>query len=197
MFILHKGENTMNPLLSIKGTLAIGFIAAIATIFIFDIKSLLTLTVWLHVFAGIIWIGLLYYFNFIQMPAIAATIADPDNTPAAINKHIAPNALLWFRMAAAVTWILGLSALESVGVGIVPAFTFANGAEIIGLGSWLGTIMAANVWFIIWPNQKIALGMVSGTEETVAKAKKIAMLASRINVALSIPMLLTMIAHRF
>lgn len=188
----------MNPLKTIKGTLAIGFILAIIVILAFDIRALLALTVWLHIFAGIIWIGLLYYFNFVQMPGVAAALADDDKaiSPKPINKHIAPNALLWFRMSAAVTWILGLSALESVGAGIVPAFTFAEGHEVIGLGSWLGTIMAANVWFIIWPKQKIVLGIVEGTEESIAKAKKIAMLASRTNVVLSIPMLLTMVAYR-
>lgn len=189
----------MNPLTSIKGAIILGFIFAIITIVVFNITSILTLTVWLHVFAGIIWIGLLYYFNFIQMPGVAAVLGDDDKdiTPKAINKHIAPNALLWFRMAAAATWILGLSALESLGTGIVPAFTFADGAQIIGLGAWLGTIMAANVWFIIWPNQKKILGMVKASADQITKAKKIAMLASRTNVVLSIPMLLTMLAHRF
>lgn len=187
----------MNPLTSIKGTIALGFVLAIITAIVFGSIQPLTIIVTLHVLAGIAWIGLLYYFNFVQMPGVAAALADPDNTPAAINKHIAPNALLWFRMAAATTWILGIAALESLGVGIVPAFTFADGAEVIGLGSWLGTIMAANVWFIIWPNQKKALGMVKVSAEQIATAKKTAMLASRTNVVLSIPMLLTMIAHRF
>ena len=189
-----------NPLTCPKTTAVLGFIAAIAVIFAFNVTALLTLTVWLHVLAGIAWIGLLYYFNFIQVPGVAAAIADPDNTPAAINKHIAPNALLWFRMAAATTLILGLVALEGLapkGVGIISAFTFSSGFEIIGLGAWLGTIMAFNVWFLIWPNQKKILGMVDATADEIVKAKFVALMASRTNVVLSVPMLLTMIAHRF
>ncbi len=191
----------MNPLTSIKGTIGLGFILAIITAITFSgVASTINIIVALHAITGVAWIGLLYYFNFVQMPGVAAALADPDNTPAAINKHIAPNALLWFRMTAALTWILGLVALEAIspkGVGIMGAFSFSSGYEIIGLGAWLGTIMAANVWFIIWPNQKIALGMIKSSAEAVTKAKKIAMLASRTNVALSVPMLLTMVASRF
>ncbi|KAA0445939.1 MAG: hypothetical protein FXV80_01240 [Candidatus Thioglobus sp.] len=154
------------------------------------------LTVWLHVLAGIAWIGLLYYFNFVQVPAMGAVLADKES-PAVIGKYIAPRALLWFRMAAATTWILGLVllALQSRGMeGIIGAFTFASGYVVIGIGAWMGTIMAFNVWFIIWPNQQKILGMKKANEEEVASAKKNAALASSINVILSVPMLLTMIA---
>jgi uncharacterized membrane protein len=147
--------------------------------------------------AGIQWIGLLYYFNFVQVPAMGAALADKDGPgPAAIGKYVAPRALLWFRMAAATTWLLGLALLEMSGVRIHNAFTFASGHEIIGLGSWLGTIMAFNVWFIIWPNQKKVLGLVDATDEEKLSAKAKAGLASSINVILSVPMLLTMLAYR-
>mgnify|MGYP001816307700 CR=1 FL=1 len=192
----------MNPLLSIKGTIAVGFILAIAVAFGMGtgadgLKA--AGMVWLHVMAGVVWIGLLYYFNFVQVPGVGAALANPDGPqPAAINKYIAPTALLWFRMAAAVTWLTGLSALASIGggmQGIIDAFTFANGMAIIGLGAWLGTIMLFNVWVLIWPNQKKILGLdgLSHDADTIARSKKVALLASRINTALSIPMLLCMV----
>ncbi len=194
----------MNPLLSIKGTLAVGFILALAIAF--GVSSGLdgfisSLTAWLHVLAGVVWIGLLYYFNFVQVPGVGKALADTDGPgPAAINKYIAPNALLWFRMAAAVTWLTGLSALAQVGggmQGIIDAFTFQDGMGVIGLGAWLGTIMLFNVWVLIWPNQKKILGL-DGKEhdaDTIAGAKKVALLASRTNTALSIPMLLCMVGY--
>lgn len=190
----------MNPLLTIKGTLAVGFILAIAVLFGMStgaegLKA--AGMVWLHVMAGVVWIGLLYYFNFVQVPGVGAALADTDGPgPAAINKYVAPTALLWFRMAAAVTWLTGLSALASIGggmQGIVDAFTLAPGMAIIGLGAWLGTIMLFNVWVLIWPNQQKILGMKEATADEIAKAKFIALMASRTNTVLSIPMLLCMI----
>ncbi|PCI09141.1 MAG: hypothetical protein COB77_00675 [Gammaproteobacteria bacterium] len=192
----------MNPLLSIKGTLAVGFILALAIIFgladgVDSFKA--AGMVWFHVLAGVVWIGLLYYFNFVQVPGVGAALADSDGPgPAAINKYIAPKALLWFRMSAAVTWITGLSALVKIGggmQGIVNAFTLQDGMIIIGIGAWLGTIMLFNVWVLIWPNQKKILGL-DGKEhsaDVIASAKKVALMASRINTALSIPMLLCMV----
>ena len=192
----------MNPLMTIKGTLAVGFILAMAVVFGMSsgaegLKA--AGMVWLHVMAGVVWIGLLYYFNFVQVPGVGAALADTDGPgPAAINKYVAPTALLWFRMAAAVTWLTGLSALASIGggmQGIIDAFTFAPGMAIIGLGAWLGTIMLFNVWVLIWPNQKKILGL-DGKEhdaDTIAGAKKVALMASRTNTALSIPMLLCMV----
>ena len=192
----------MNPLLSIKGTIAVGFILALAVAFGLGngVAGLKTASmVWVHVLAGVTWIGLLYYFNFVQVPGVGAALANPDGPqPAAINKYIAPKALLWFRMSAAVTWITGLSALVTVGggmQGIVNAFTFSNGMAVIGMGAWLGTIMLFNVWVLIWPNQKKILGL-DGKEhsaDVIASAKKVALLASRTNTALSIPMLLCMV----
>ncbi len=191
----------MNPLDSIKSTLTIGFILAVLIIFTTaQAQALHTVIVWLHVLAGIVWIGLLYYLNFVQVPAMGDAMADKEGPgPAAISKYVAPKALLWFRMSAAVTWILGLVALESgrtLGMSITSAFTLQAPATVIGIGVWLGTIMAFNVWFIIWPNQKKVLGLVEATDEVKAKAKRVALLASRTNVVLSIPMLLAMIAQR-
>jgi len=192
---------------SVQGKILIGFIAAIATMFALDITNSFTITVWIHVLAGIVWIGLLYYFNFVQVPGMGQALADTDGPgPAAIGKYIAPRALLWFRMAAATTWLVGLSLLaqakgvvigEEVSTGfstIIGAFTFEENLRVIGLGSWMGTIMAFNVWFIIWPNQQKILGMKEATAEEIATAKKHAALASSINVILSVPMLLTMLA---
>lgn len=192
----------MNFINSIQGKIIIGFILAIIVFVGFKgTPEAISLThygmlVWLHVLAGIVWIGLLYYFNFVQVPAMGAALTDADGPgPAAIGKYIAPRALLWFRMAAATTWILGLVLLATSGLsGITNAFMFAEGSQVIGIGAWMGTIMAFNVWFIIWPNQQKILGMKSATAETIATAKKRAALASSINVILSVPMLLTMIA---
>ena len=192
----------MNPLMTIKGTLAVGFILAMAVAFgmgsgVDGLKA--AAMVWIHVLAGVVWIGLLYYFNFVQVPGVGAALADADGPgPAAINKYVAPTALLWFRMSAAVTWLTGLSALATLGGGmdgIINAFTFSNGMGIIGLGAWLGTIMLFNVWVLIWPNQKKILGLDGKQHDadTIASAKKVALMASRTNTALSIPMLLCMV----
>jgi len=149
---------------------------------------------WIHVMAGITWIGILYYFNFIQVPALNAALADKDGPgPAAIAKYIAPNALLWFRWSALLTWVSG--AVYLFGQGLFDdAFLLSENARNIGVGAWLGTIMLFNVWVIIWPNQKKVLGMVEATAEQKAKAKRIAFLASRTNTMLSIPMLMFMVS---
>ena len=194
----------MNPLLTIKGTLAVGFILALAVAFgmgngLDGMRSI----VWLHVLAGVVWIGLLYYFNFVQVPGVAKALGEADSGgpgPAAINKYVAPTALLWFRMAAAVTWLTGLSGLAQLGggmQGIIDAFMLSGNMAVIGLGAWLGTIMLFNVWVLIWPNQKKILGLDGLTHDadTIASAKKVALLASRTNTALSIPMLLCMIGY--
>ncbi len=196
----------MNPLLTIKGTLTVGFILALAIVFTMgagaDGLKAAAMT-WFHVMSGVVWIGLLYYFNFVQVPGVGRALAEANDGgpgPAAINKYIAPTALLWFRMAAALTWLTGVSALASLGggmQGVIDGFTFSNGMAIIGMGAWLGTIMLFNVWVLIWPNQKKILGL-DGKEhsaEAIASAKKIALLASRTNTALSIPMLLCMVGY--
>ena len=145
------------------------------------------LTRWLHLMAGIMWIGLLYYFNFVQVAAVKAATA--DGNAAGITKHVAPRALLFFRWAAVVTWVAGAILL---GGDFMAAFTFKAGFAGIGMGAWLGTIMLFNVWVLIWPNQKKILGIVSATDEEKNKARRVAFLASRVNTALSIPMLFFM-----
>ena len=187
----------MNPLTSVKGTIVTGFVLAILVAFYLspENSSLIgrNLSVWLHALFGVTWVGLLYYFNFVQVPAMADALADEGGPgPAAIGKYIAPKALLWFRMSAAATWLTGAWAL-SMGYGFMNAFLLKPGAEMIGLGSWLGTIMLFNVWVLIWPNQKKILGMVEASAEEIAKAKFTAAMASRTNVVLSVPMLLCMI----
>ena len=190
----------MNPLTSVLGTILSGFVLAVVIMLGMGITglNLWAMEVWFHVMAGIIWIGLLYYFNFVQVPAVGEALGDEGGPgPAAINKYVAPRALLWFRWAAVVTWLTGAAALETMGVGLVNAFMLKEGAAVIGIGAWLGTIMLFNVWVLIWPNQKKILGLDGKQHDadTIAKAKKVALLASRTNTALSIPMLLSMTAY--
>jgi uncharacterized membrane protein len=142
---------------------------------------------WIHFLAGITWIGLLYYFNLVQVPAMKAATA--DGTAAGISKHVAPRALLWFRWSALVTWLAGAALL---GANFVAAFTLQPAYAGIGIGAWLGTIMLFNVWGLIWPNQKKILGIVAATDDEKAKARRVAFLASRTNTMLSIPMLFFM-----
>ena len=139
---------------------------------------------WIHLMAGVMWIGLLYYFNFVQVAALKNAAA--DGTAPGITKHVAPRALLFFRWAAVVTWLAGAALL---GKDFMSAFTLQPGFAAIGIGAWLGTIMLFNVWGLIWPNQKKILGMVEATDDEKAKARRIAFLASRTNTMLSIPML--------
>ncbi len=150
---------------------------------------------YIHVVVGIMWIGLLWYFNFVQIPNMAKI---PDEQKPAIGKVIAPAALFYFRWAAAFTVLSGLI-LGWLNGYLHDAMTLSIGSGIpkhtaIGLGMWLGIIMAFNVWFVIWPNQKKALGIVESDPESKAKSARIAMLFSRTNTLLSIPMLLTMVA---
>jgi uncharacterized membrane protein len=153
---------------------------------------------WLHVMFGILWIGLLYYFNFVQirvMPQIPAELKP------AVSKYIAPEALFWFRWAALATWVMGVilsfsrgTLLESATLGLAGGYTPGQDMQFtfIGTGMWLATVMFFNVWVFIWPNQKIALGMVEADADAKAKAAKTAMLFSRTNTLLSLPMLATM-----
>jgi uncharacterized membrane protein len=195
----------MNPLKSITGTIIAGFVLAIIAIFALGQAGKFNpweFWVWMHVLVGITWIGLLYYFNFVQVPAVGTALADSDGPgPAGINKYVAPKALLWFRWAAVATWVTGAMALEAMhtadGSGVVAAFTMQAGYTSIGMGAWLGTIMLFNVWVLIWPNQKKILGLDGKSHEAdaIAKAKMIALMASRTNTMLSVPMLLGMTAH--
>lgn len=146
---------------------------------------------WIHVMVGIMWIGLLWYFNFVQIPSMPKI---PDDQKPAISKVIAPAALFWFRWAAVFTVISGL--ILSVLNGYAhQAFTLQAPFRAIGLGMWIALIMAFNVWFIIWPNQKRALGIVAVEPDIKAKSARIAMLTSRLNTILSIPMLFLMSAQ--
>src|SRR5688572_24788507 len=150
---------------------------------------------WLHVMSGVMWIGLLWYFNFVQIPSMPKI---PDEQKPAIGKVIAPTALFWFRWAALATLITGLF-LAMLNGYLIEALTLgiAGGgakATAIGIGMWLGLVMAYNVWMIIWPNQQKALGLVEATPDEKKSAARIAMLASRFNTMLSVPMLYFMVA---
>ena len=150
---------------------------------------------YVHVVVSIMWIGLLWYFNFVQIPNMGKI---PDEQKPAIGKVIAPAALFYFRWAAAFTVLSGLI-LAGLNGYLHDAMTFSIGSGIpkhtaIGIGMWLGLVMAFNVWFVIWPNQKRALGIVECDPELKAKSAKTAMLFSRTNTLLSLPMLLTMVA---
>ena len=188
----------MNPLNSILGTIVSGFILSVIIVLGLGATSLngWELLVWAHVLVGIVWIGLLYYFNFVQVPAVGQALGDEGGPgPAAINKYVAPRALLWFRWSALLTWLTGAATLEIMGVGLGNAFMLKGDAIVIGIGAWLGTIMLFNVWVLIWPNQKKILGIVDASADEIPGAKKVALMASRTNTLLSIPMLMCMTAQ--
>ncbi len=148
---------------------------------------------WLHVLSAVMWIGLLWYFNFVQIPSMPKI---PDEQKPAIGKVIAPAALFWFRWAALATVVTGLLLAGMYKGYLVSALSLQAPNQAIGVGMWLGLIMAFNVWFIIWPNQKKALGIVQVTPEEKAAAARMAMLTSRFNTMLSIPMLYCMVAQQ-
>jgi uncharacterized membrane protein len=148
---------------------------------------------YVHIFAGILWIGLLYYFNFVQIPTMPSV---PAELKPAVSKYIAPAALFWFRWSALATVILGLLVAETQQSGFsARALMLTDGYRTIGIGMWLGLIMAANVWFVIWPNQKRALGIVPADDAAKARSASVGMMASRINLILSIPMLYCMVGQ--
>ena len=192
----------MNPLTSVKGSIVTAFVlAAILSIWLSmlvgsDIGAYPQIGRLLHIVSGVMWIGLLYYFNVVQVPGLADAAADKGGPGgAAISKYIAPRALWWFRWAAVITWTTGAYYL-AFGFGsakvLHDAFTLQPAFRVIGVGAWLGTIMLFNVWVLIWPNQKKVLGLVPATDEQKAKARKVALLASRFNFVLSVPMLMCM-----
>ena len=191
----------MNPLNSVRGVIIGGIVLAVVIALVtsgieFNVRSLV---IWIHVLAGITWIGILYYFNFIQVPALADAAKDEGGPGGAgITKYVAPRALWWFRWGAALTWLSGATYLHLQG-WLVNALTLGlngsgNAGLWIGIGAWLGTIMLFNVWVLIWPNQKKILGMVEATADEIASARKVAFIASRTNTLLSIPMLMSMVS---
>ena len=198
----------MNPLKSVMGTIIAGFVLAIVFLLAMGDAPMQAVgsakanavIIWLHVFAGIIWIGLLYYFNFVQVPALADAVADEGGPGGAgITKYVAPRALLWFRWGAVFTWLTGAAFLLHRGL-LDDAFMLGMGgpsvnayALTIGIGAWLGTIMLFNVWVLIWPNQKKVLGLVEASADEIAKAKNVALMASRTNTMLSIPLIMSMV----
>ncbi len=150
---------------------------------------------WLHVLSGVMWIGLLWYFNFVQIPKMPGI---PDDQKPAISQHIAPEVLFWFRWSAMATIVTGLILawmngyiVDAIAIGLIDGVP-KNTA--IGIGMWLGTIMWFNVWFVIWPNQQRALGLVEADADSKAKSARMAMLFSRTNTLLSIPMLYAMVS---
>ena len=191
----------INILTSLPKTILAGFLLLLVIIgfnssvsdFTFDYVYTSFFFRWLHVLSGVMWIGLLWYFNFVQIPSMPNI---PDDQKPAIAKVIAPSALFWFRWAALATLISGLILAHLNGY-IHDALTL-NSSEpkslMIGIGMWLGIIMALNVWGVIWPNQKRALGIIKVSPDDKAKAAKKAMLFSRTNTLLSIPMLYCMVA---
>jgi uncharacterized membrane protein len=195
----------MNPLNSIWGTIITGIvIAAVIALAAVNVGMADSgaIVIWIHVAVGITWIGLLYYFNFVQVPALAEAAGDEGGPGGAgISKYVAPRALLWFRWSALATWLSGAVYLLERSE-LLNAFLLGNGdgdpvyGLTIGVGAWLGTIMLFNVWILIWPNQKKVLGMVEASADEIAKGKRIAFLASRTNTMLSIPMMMSMVgAH--
>jgi uncharacterized membrane protein len=146
---------------------------------------------YLHVLCGIMWIGLLYYFNFVQVPAMPGI---PAEHKPAVTGHIAPRALFWFRWAAAFTVLTGLTVAHLSGY-MVEALTLQPGVMLIGIGMWMALVMAFNVWFIIWPAQKKILGIVEADDAAKAAAAPRALIASRLNTLLSIPMLYCMVTQ--
>jgi uncharacterized membrane protein len=201
-----KGGVPMNPLNTIKGTLIGGLVISVVIAAITMGNVLAThgaVIIWTHVLAGVAWIGLLYYFNFVQVPALAEAAGDQGGPGGAgISKYVAPRALLWFRWGALLTWISG-AAFLMINSDLIGSFALGlldnpvNGYQLtIGIGAWLGTIMLFNVWILIWPNQKKVLGMVEATADEINRGKRIAFLASRTNTMLSIPMMMSMVgAH--
>lgn len=188
----------MNPLKTVNGAIITGLVLMVLTSillsggFSLDIGNL---TRWLHIISGVTWIGLLYYFNVVQIPGLAAAAADTGGPGGGgVLKYIAPRALLWFRWGAVVTVVTGIAVMEFSygGGGSMRGLMLDPNLRVIGVGAWLGIIMFLNVWLIIWPCQKKVLGITPASDEEKAKAKTLALLASRTNFALSVPMLMAM-----
>ncbi len=189
-------------LTSLRNTVIAGFVLAVVLFIIYYVTQGYSSDLfgafffrWLHVLSGVMWIGLLWYFNFVQIPNMPKI---PDEQKPAIGKVIAPAALFWFRWGAMATIVTGLILAWMNGYLIdAIAFGFTDGVPkhtAIGIGMWLGAIMWFNVWFVIWPNQKKALGIVEADADAKAAAARTAMLFSRTNTLLSVPMLFAMVS---
>ena len=197
----------MHPLTTVKGAITAAFVLAVVISIAVSLALGVDLTFrhaqldrWLHIVSGVMWIGLLYYFNVVQVPGLADAAADKGGPGGAgVTKYIAPRALWWFRWGAVATWVTGAYYLAAGPYGNIlhRAFTLdlmSNDKSfvVIGIGAWLGTIMLLNVWGLIWPNQKKILGLKPATDDEKAKARKVALYASRTNFILSVPMLMCM-----
>ena len=186
--------NDLRLTISLSLILSTLFISII--IYLGDFQGIIIFWIWflrlLHVIAGIIWVGLLFYFNFIQIPNM---LKIPDNQKSAISNIIAPSALFWFRWSAMATIIFGIMLAYFQGY-IVEAFTLSETHWVIGIGMYLGIIMFLNVWLIIWPNQKKVLGIIKVEENEKKLSSKRAFNFSRLNLVLSIPMLISMTVHQ-
>ena len=197
----------MNPLNSVAGTIIGGVVLAVIIVLatmgdhMVGAVPVNSVMIWLHVLSGITWIGLLYYFNFVQVPALADAAAD-DGGPggAGITKYVAPRALWWFRWAALLTWLTGAAFLlhrgqfdDAFALGMLANSSNPPYELTIGIGAWLGTFMLFNVWVLIWPNQKKILGMVEAGADEIAKARKVVFMASRSNTLMSIPLVMSMV----
>ena len=186
--------NDLRLTISLSLILSTLFISII--IYLGDFQGIIIFWIWflrlLHVIAGIIWVGLLFYFNFIQIPNM---VKIPDNQKSAISNIIAPSALFWFRWSAMATIIFGIMLAYFQGY-IVEAFTLSETHWVIGIGMYLGIIMFLNVWLIIWPNQKKVLGIIKVEENEKKLSSKRAFNFSRLNLVLSIPMLISMTVHQ-
>ena len=190
-------------LTNLRNTVVAGFVLALILFFMYQGHGGYEATTfakfffrWLHVLSGVMWVGLLYYFNFVQIPNMPSI---PDDQKPAIGKVIAPAALFWFRHGAMATIVTGLIVaalngyiVEALSLGLVEGSDI--GHRMIGIGMWLGAIMWFNVWFVIWPNQQKALGLVEADDATKAASARTAMLFSRTNTLLSFPMLFAMVA---
>ncbi len=182
---------------NLHAVLAVGLVLTIALMVGAqgDQVSVPSIMRWLHLFFGVLWIGLLYYFNFVQIPTMPTV---PAELKPAVSKYIAPKALFFFRWGAALTVLTGLAIAGQPGVGappyLVEALSLQQPFRLIGIGMWIALIMAFNVWFIIWPAQKKALGIVAASDAEKAAAATRAMMVSRLNTALSLPMLYAMIS---
>ena len=185
---MGKILENLNVTLAIGVALAIVLMAALHV----DVLTAPPIFRWLHVFFGITWIGLLYYFNFVQTPVMPSV---PAELKPGVSKYIAPKALFYFRWGAAFTVLTG-AILAYVNNYLVEALTLQPQVRLIGIGMWLALIMAFNVWAIIWPNQQKVLGLVEADDAAKAKAGRTALVASRTNTLLSIPMLYAMTTYQ-